>query len=209
MTRDRQHIGYRVAAPADSEAIARLLGDVFPKHDPPAVAIGLTTPEFEAFVRLLLPQSEADGLTVVARSDATGEIAGVMLSLDSASPMPEGLEFLTPKFQPVFEILGHLEEEYRKGGDVSPGESVHLYLLGVSPRFAGQGIAQRLVAESTATAARRGYRLAVTEATNRTSQHIFRKQSFVERVQGSYALNPVFASIVDHGGPILMDKAIR
>ena len=208
MTRNQQHILYRVAAPADSEAIVHLLADVFPKHDPPAVAIGVTTPEFEEFVRLLLPQSEVDGLTLVAQQHGTGELAGVMLSLDSASPMPEALDRLPPKFLPVFEILGHLEDQYRKGSLPSPGESVHLYLLGVSSRFAGQGIAQRLVSESTATAARRGYRFAVTEATNRTSQHIFRKNNFVERVQGSYALNPVFASIVNHGGPILMDKAI-
>ncbi len=131
-----------------------------------------------------------------------------MLSLDSASPMPESLDRLPPKFLPVFEILGHLEDEYRKGSPVNPGASVHLYLLGLSHRFAGQGIAQRLVAESTATAARRGYRLAVAEATNRTSQHIFRKNNFVERVQGSYVLNPVFTPIVGHGVPILMDKAI-
>jgi ribosomal protein S18 acetylase RimI-like enzyme len=92
-----------------------------------------------------------------------------------------------------------------------PGESIHLFLLGVSPRFQGKGVAQQLVGECLANGARRGYRVAVTEATNKTSQYIFRKQGFVERVRRSYADHrfngqEVFASIAEHGGPILMDK---
>jgi hypothetical protein len=55
--------------------------------------------------------------------------------------------------------------------------------------------------------------VAVTEATNKASQHIFRKLGFVERVWRSYRDyridgQAVFASIVEHGGPILMDKQL-
>lgn len=60
--------------------------------------------------------------------------------------------------------------------------------------------------------ARRGFRRAVIEATNLTSQHVFRKYGFVERVRRSYANHrfgdrAAFASIAGHGGPMLMDKA--
>jgi hypothetical protein len=53
--------------------------------------------------------------------------------------------------------------------------------------------------------------VAVTEATNKTSQHIFRKLGFTERVRGSYADHRFegkawFTSIDEHGGPVLMDK---
>ena len=56
--------------------------------------------------------------------------------------------------------------------------------------------------------------MAVTEATNTTSQHIFRKLGFTERVRGSYADHrfrgrAVFRSIAEHGGPILMDRSLR
>ena len=53
--------------------------------------------------------------------------------------------------------------------------------------------------------------MAVTEATNPTSQHIFRKQGFIDRVSRTYenftldGSNP-FASIAEFGGVILMDK---
>ena len=197
----------------DADEISRLLGDVFSRRDPPAVAVGLTASAFEAFVRLYCPKADAEGLTVVARSAATGEMAGALLTEDSAAVPPDGLDRLDPRFNPVFDILGQLDAEYRAGHAVQPGESMHLFLLGVSERFAGQGVAQRLIAEALANGVRRGYRLAVTEATNRTSQHVFRKQGFVERVRRSYGDHRFegqawFGSIAGEGGPILMDKAL-
>ena len=113
------------------------------------------------------------------------------------------------------ELLGPLDETYREGRTPpEPGASLHLFLLGVDERFAGRGVAKRLVADCLAHGVARGYRMAVTEATNKTSQHIFRKAGFVERVHGSYADHRfqgehVFASIVEHGGPILMDRPLE
>jgi hypothetical protein len=51
----------------------------------------------------------------------------------------------------------------------------------------------------------------VTEATNTTSQHLFRKQGFVEKVRRSYRDHrfeglAFFTSIADHVGPMLMEK---
>ncbi len=191
----------------------RLLGKVFADRDPPAVAVGLTPSEFETFVRLFCSRAAAEGLTIVARSAETGEMCGALLTEDSASTLPDGIEHLSTKFNPIFDILGQLEAEYRSDQTVHPGESIHLFLLGVAQRFAGRGVAQQLVAECLANGARRGYRVAVTEATNQTSQHIFRKQGFVERVRRAYGDHRfngqvVFASIAEHGGPILMDKPL-
>jgi ribosomal protein S18 acetylase RimI-like enzyme len=193
--------------------MARLLGEVFSQRDPPAVAVGLTPSEFEAFVRLFGRKAEAEGLTIVARSAATGEMIGALLTEDAASAPPDGMDRLSAKFDPIFDILGQLDTEYRGGKSVRPGEYLHLFLLGVAQGFAGQGVAQQLVAACLENGVRRGYRAAVTEATNKTSQHIFRKQGFVERVRRSYQDHrfdgqAVFASIAEHGGPILMDKSL-
>jgi ribosomal protein S18 acetylase RimI-like enzyme len=206
-------IEYGAYCPADEEAMVTLLADVFPRHDPPAYAVGLTPADFEAFVRLLCPAVEADGLTIVARLPDTGELVGVMLNQDSSTPMPDGMDRLSPRFNPIFDILGELDSEYRGGREPPRGESLHLFLLGVSEHVAGRGVAQQLVAGSVAHGRSRGYRVAVTEATNKVSQHIFRKQGFVERVHRSYAAHrfegqAVFAAIEQHGGPILMDKIL-
>jgi len=131
---------------------------------------------------------------------------GVLLAEDSASAVPPGMDCWSAKFNPMFDILGQLDAAYRSDRSVKAGESLHLFLPGVAERFAGQGIAQRLVAECVANGAHEGYRVAVTEATNRTSQHVFRKQALVERVKRSYRdyrfeRQAVSASIAEQGGP--------
>ncbi len=208
-----RQIEYRAYLPSDADAMAKLLAEAFSRHDPPALAVGLTAAEFEAFVQLLCPQVAADGLTIVARLAESGDLVGALLTEDSASPPPDGIDRLSVRFNPIFDILGQLEAEYRGGRKAHPGESLHLFLLGVSDRVAGKGVAQQLVAACLERGKARGYRVAVTEATNRISQHVFRKQAFVERVKRSYAAHrfdgrPVFASIAEHGGPILMDRSL-
>jgi ribosomal protein S18 acetylase RimI-like enzyme len=204
---------YSIGTPSDSGEMVCLLGETFALYDPPAVAAGLTRLEFEEFVRLLCPHTERQGLTIIARSAETGEMMGALLAEDAASQLLVGLENLTAKFDPIFDILGELDTEYRSGRTVSPGESLHLFLLGVARRFAGQGIAQALVTQCMANGIRKGYCTAVTEATNKTSQHIFRKLGFVERVRRLYLDHrfqeeSFFAFIVDQGGPILMDRLL-
>ncbi|MBZ5538165.1 MAG: GNAT family N-acetyltransferase [Acidobacteriia bacterium] len=57
---------------------------------------------------------------------------------------------------------------------------------GVARTFGGRGVAQQLVATCLENGLKRGYRLAVTEATNSVSQHIFRRLGFADRVRRSY-----------------------
>jgi len=206
-------IEYAAYTPAHEAELVHLLADVFARFDPPAIAVGLTPEEFQPFVRLLCVNAAADELTMVARLTDTGEMAGALLTEDSAAALPDGFTNLSPKFEPIFDILDRLGSEYRDGRSPARGDVMHLFLLGVKPQFAGRGIAQQLVAACTARGAARGYKTAVTEATNRASQHLFRKQGFVERVTASYAEHRsrgvcCFASIADQGGPILMDKKL-
>jgi len=196
-----------------SDAEAGLLGEVFTRRDPPAVAVGLTPTELESFVRLLCPKAAAEELTIVARSAETGEMIGALLTEDWASPAPDGMDRLGPKFAPIFDILGQLDADYRAGRTVRQGDTLHLFLLGVAAHFAGKGVAQGLVATCLAHGAGKKYRTAITEATSKTSQHVFRKQGFVERVRRSYQDHhfegrKFFAAIADQGGPILMEKQL-
>lgn len=207
-----EKVAYGPCAAQDREPAARLLGDVFSRRDPPAVAAGITAPEFEAFVRGLWPAVEAEALTVVARLAPADELVGALVTLDSATDALAGREALSPRFAPILDILGRLEPEetYRPP---PRGESLHLLLLGVADRASGRGVAQRLVRECLDRGARRGYRTAVTEATNPVSQSVFRRLGFVERARLSYAEHrfegrAVFASIAEHGGPMLMERSL-
>jgi len=204
-------VSYSIYTEADEEETAKLLGGVFARRDPPAVAAGITSAEFESFVRLFLPKAGPEGLTVIARFEETGSLAGVMLNEDCASELPDGMDDLPASFGPVGDILGGLAGEYHERNHFEPGEGVHLFLLAVADSALGLGIAQELVAASLRHAADKGYRKAVVECTNKTSKHIFRKFGFTDRIARSYSEHrfegkACFESIAEHGGPILMDR---
>lgn len=203
---------FDVLQPADVAEMVSVLGETFAHRDPPAVAVELAPSEFEFFVKQYGPKAIDERLTIVARS-GTGELAGALLAEDSATAAPESLNQISPKFDPIFDILGQLDGEYRSTRNIQAGEAIHLFLLGVSPRFSGRGVAQGLVSACLTNSMTRGYRLAMTEATNRTSQHVFRKLGFVERVRRPYADHRFngrvyFHAIADQGGPILMDREL-
>jgi GNAT superfamily N-acetyltransferase len=206
-------VNYSLFTASDADEMSRLLGEVFADRDPPAVAVGLTASEFETFVRLFCSKAAAEGLTIVARSAGTGEMIGALLAEDAASEPPAAFDQLSAKLYPIFDILGQLDAEYRGGAAIQSGESIDLFLLGVGRSSAGKGVGQRLVMECVANARRKGYRRAVTEATNRTSQHVFRKLGLIDRVQRSYDEHrfrgrAFFSSIAAAGGPILMDTQL-
>ena len=210
---DPQPIEYEVLTTAsDAEEMVQMLAETFCRRDPPSLATGLTPAEFGAFARLLCPKAIVEGLTIVARQVVTGEIVGAVLTEDGASGLPEGMDRLSRKLDPIFDILGQLDAAYRHRAP-RPGEALHLFLLGVAEPASRRGVAQRLVSTCLENGARKGYRRAVTEATNEVSQHVFRKLGFVDRVHRSYGDHrfegrAVFASIAEHGGPILMDRSL-
>src|ERR1035441_7520651 len=93
-----------------------------------------------------------------------------------------------------------LDAQYRHGRTIVRGEHLHLFMLAVDARFAGQGIAQRLVQTCLDNGREKGYCRAVTEATGLVSQRVFRKLGFEERYRVSYrdyryGGEAVFASI--------------
>jgi GNAT superfamily N-acetyltransferase len=209
--KETEGLRFSICGPADVEEMSELLSSAFSLYDPPAIACKITAPEFDHFLRLLVPQVLEDRLTMIARSTDSDEMLGALLTEDSASALPD-LQQVSRKFDPIFDILGELETEYRAGKSPQPGECVHLFLLGVSRSSGGRGVAQQLVEACIENCKKRGYKMAVTEATNNVSQHIFRKLGFVERVSRSYENHRFegqahFAGIEGHAGPILMDKS--
>lgn len=206
-------VEYAVCTREDTHEMERLLAESFTRHDPPAVAVDLAPGEFEAFVRPWSPAAGTDGLTILARDVATHQLAGALLTDDAASPPPPGLESISEKFDPILDLLGQIDAEYRADRAIEPGRFLHLFLLGVAEQFTRRKIGHHLVAVCLANGADRGYTAAVTEATNLVSQHIFRQHGFQTRAARSYrdyrlGGMPTFASIAEHGGPMTMDRSI-
>ncbi len=208
-----QLVNYAVAKPSDSQDIVRLLASVFSASEPPAVAMALSYRDMEQFLQLVVPRILLYELTVVSRNKDTGQLTGILLTDDFASPPAVDLSQISSKFLPILSMLETLDAQFRKGRTVSPGEYVHLFMLGVDGQSAGRGIGKGLVKACLDIGLRKGYRMALTEATGRVSQHIFRTSGFADRFSVSYQdfvyeNKVVFASIREHERAILMDRSL-
>jgi ribosomal protein S18 acetylase RimI-like enzyme len=206
-------VRYDVAKPSDSDEIICLLARVFSEAEPPAVAMDLSFHDFEQFLQFLVPAIIPDGLTVVSRQGDAGALAGVLFTEDFATPPALDLSRISSKFLPILSMLDSLDEQFRKGRTISPGEYLHLFMLAVDASCAGQGIGQGLIQACIDNGSRKGYRTALTEATGKVSQHIFRKNGFADRFRVSYANftyenRAVFAALREHEEAILMDKSL-
>lgn len=212
--RESRGVRYRVLHPGDVEEMTTLIAATFSRAEPMAAALGLPPEVVREVVSVFAGRAVEDGLTFVARDCATGEMVGALLAGDFAAPPPEGMEAVDERFHPIAALLEELDARYREGRSMRPGEYLHLAMLGVSPAAAGRKVGQELMELCLENGARRGFRTAVTEATGTVSQHVCRKHGFVERLTCRYRSfrfegRPVFASIRDHHGTMLMDRPLQ
>ncbi len=208
-----QLVKYDVANASDADEIINLLASVFSQSEPPAVAMGLSFADMKQFLQLVVPSVIPDGVTIISRSTSRGELAGALLTDDFASPLDLDMSRISHRFSPILSMLERLDEQFRKGKTVSAGNYLHLFMLAVNAQFAGQGIAQELVKTCIDNGSRKGYRTALTEATGKISQHVFRKTGFADRFSVFYRdflyeNKAVFGSIKEHEKAILMDRSL-
>ena len=201
-------IQYSVCTPAELSELIGLLSRTFAANDPPAVALGLTAEDLQVYLSTYSATAGDDGLTVLARDPESGDMAGALLAFDTTADPGSAYE-LSSRFEPIMDIFSRLETQVAPSLPTDPGEALSLLMLGVADAFARRGIAQELVRYCLAIGSQRGYRRALTIATNPVSQHIFGKLGFTTVATTSYADYrrdgvAVFASIADQGGPMLM-----
>ena len=89
----------------------------------------------------------------------------------------------------------------------------NIFTIETLTSFCGRGIAQKLVSVCLENGAAKGYRRAITMATNRTSQRVFQKLGFNELFSVSYKDytfdgNRVFASIEPDDRTALLERVL-
>ncbi len=191
------------------EAMAQLLGEVFSQHEAPARAVGQTHEDIANMVRALGPKAVAEQLTLVALGPGN-EMLGVVLADDFACPPEQELTTVCASFAPIGALLDALDNDYRAGKQIVPGQIVHLFMIGVAHRANGRGLAQKLIRATLANAGARGYPCALAEATGAASQHVLSKLGFLavgERNYQSFVFEEKtpFASITEVPSVVLME----
>ncbi len=129
-TGEIQRIQYGICELSDLDEMGTLLAEIFARFDPPPVAMHITPAEFEKFIRCFLPRVETDGLTIVARDAESKQMVGALLTEDAAARLPSGLDLLSGKFDPIFNLLEQLSVDYWGGQEPSPGGPVEIIAPG-------------------------------------------------------------------------------
>ena len=196
------------------EQTALVVGQSFSGFDPMAVAQELSVQDFYEYITLLGEWLAQAGLSVIAKNKESGQVIGALITADFASEPPLEVEKISDKFAPVFYLLESLDNSYKQDKQIELHEYLHLYMLAVAPEHRGKGIAQTLVSTTLEHGIKQGYKVAVTEAANQISQHVFRKTGFTSRCEISYGQftyngDSIFEAISDEGGTLLMDKCLN
>ena len=164
------------------EEVTRCYTDIFLNHEPMTrycrIGPDLFFPPAQVYVSLCA----RDSMSFIARGTRSGELAGFIfcsdLSTDWSSRDPRMADMFS-LFPKITCILDKLEHYYREQYPSGPGESLHIFQVGVSPRFQGSGVAKALLGTAVEHAREKGFSFALAECTSPASKRLFSSCGFV------------------------------
>lgn len=180
---------YEVAIKESGDSIVSVLSESFAR-EPMGAALGLSARALEPLIARFMPECTSNGLSVIAVPiDDADTLAGVFISRDFKSPLPEGILEDFPWFSPIVQALTTVDEAYEaKRPGLALGDAVDLWMVGVpaGSRFGKRGIASTLYRLTANFGRSRGFGRCVTECTGHFPQAAARKTGFQERARLSY-----------------------
>lgn len=194
-----------------NEAI-RCIAKTFSQGEPMTSILNISVEEFTYFASIFIRKTAKEGLSVIARDADTQQFMGCIICEDYVTDLPEGIENISPLFNPIIEMLDTLGGLYRAKHTVKPGEIYHLFMGGVYPQYAGSGVAKSISTYIEDMAREKGYQKAIGEVTGPISQHVYINQlGYTPLHQVAYKdflfeEQPIFEEITTCTGCILIAK---
>ena len=129
-------VTYSPLTEKDLEETIECLCRVFPRDEPITQRAGITENDFRPFARMFCELAVKENVSLIMRDEQFGNrVTGFSINHDYATPAPEQIEQVTPKFAPVFKVLEELDIIYRDGKSFSFGEVCYLLMAGVDHQF--------------------------------------------------------------------------
>jgi len=188
---------YETLTSETQEAAIEMLTHVFHVGEPLVIATGCTRESMRAFFDLFLPQMVNNGLSIVAISEDTGDLAGVFIAEDFATPPPAGVEEFVGKYEaffgPIFAILDESEEKFKQEVGIPAGEMpaagrfVHQWCLSVSPALGRRGIGECITRVLLQQAEKLGFEMSFAECTGAFSTKLCAKAGMSPMLRLEYA----------------------
>ncbi|MCU0631030.1 MAG: GNAT family N-acetyltransferase, partial [Methanoregulaceae archaeon] len=156
--------------------------DIFLNHEPMTRCYRISPDQFIPLAQVYVSLCAGDYLSFIARDPGSGELVGFIfcsdLSTDWSSRDP-CMARLYSLFPGIASVLGSLEHRYGEQYPSGPGESLHIFQVGTSPRFQARGVAKALVSTAVNHARTRGFSYALAECTSPASRGLFSSCGFL------------------------------
>ena len=142
-------------------------------REPMAEILKITFQEMLEFCTKVISKAAfSSKLSVVAKHATTGDILGVCINKDLLdSPLKED-DVINEKFYPIFELLDDLDAKYQNKNAVNNKEVLHTIMIVVDSDVKTKNLSSELLKTSFEIAQKKGYKIAMMEATGAISQHI-------------------------------------
>jgi hypothetical protein len=152
---------------------------VFVKEEPLTVHLKLTKEEARAEIRAVCEIALKENSGVIAVDPSTDRVIAFLIAKDFTTQLPQGL---SPKLEPIFDLMSQMSEQFLRSRPVKRGEVCHIYFLGASTAhlktnrffkviYRGR-LALQLIRASEIQGRKLGYRHYYGECTNRGSQRV-------------------------------------
>ena len=136
-------------------------------------SLNISNSEFRVFVKLICEKMAREKMSYVCKNNVN-QVVGFCLNEDLVTePLSKSVK-ITSKMNPIFVLLGRLDNSYFRNKKISQRKFFHLFMVGSLKEYRNKGIARELIAKSLALAKKREFELAITEATNLKSQNLFK-----------------------------------
>lgn len=196
-------IQYQLLEPRHKVLAVNLIREVFTKKEPITSHLGVSTHEFEPFVKDLVSHAIQQRLSWVALDKATKKIAGARITTDYAK------DFLPGEYGENMNIVGDFLNKVAHSNRISHKKTVHSHMVAVDPQYARLGIAKNLLGWASSWAYSKGYRYSVGEVTNQNNRKLleqipsYQALHRVEYKSYSYKGKRPFLTLNEHDACVL------
>lgn len=147
---------------------------VFLYEEPTTRILGISESEFQVFAELTCKKAAGEKLSFVCKNKE-GRVVGFCLNEDLIAASSGNSMNITPKMNPILDILSQLDAFYLRDKKPIKNRFFHLFMVGTLNEYRGMGIARKLTEKSIARAGRLKFQTIVTEATGIKSQTLLKK----------------------------------
>jgi hypothetical protein len=145
---EKKEIIYETLSMKDLKETIACVVDVFPRAEPMTKAMEITSDEFYPFAEIYCKKAIREGLSLVTRDKATGNVIGFLISENLASEPPDGIRTINEKFLPIIKLLDGLDENYKQSFELNGNNILRLFMVGVSKHYEGLNLATTLIKEN-------------------------------------------------------------